>query len=238
MFVQGGSLRALRMNPDGLTSSGEVVSVPGADERIENQIAVADDGTVVYRSVTPPTNQRLAWRDRAGQLLPPAFDFAGAEPDVSQDGRHAAVLRVESQSNDIWVIDLVRNVPTRFTSDAGIELWPNWFPDGGRILFGNDTRTAFFEQTLAGDRHEFKIKDRKSVSIYPCHVSADGKFVLYRDATGQGDLWATATDGTSAPIAVAVSPLMKLRTNEEQLPRPTKTLPPSPFGFHLTSELG
>jgi len=207
LFVQGGSLRALRLNADGLTSSGEVVSVPGIDEMIGNQVSVANDGTVVYRGVSAASNLGLAWRDRSGKLLPPPFDFGGSEPDISQDGRHAAVVRAspEGRGTDIWVIDLARNVPTRLTSDVATELWPNWFPDGGRVLFGKDPRTAIFEQTLAGDRHEFTIKDRKGGTIYPSHVSADGKFVLYRAFSSQGDLWASAVEGSSAPIPVAVS---------------------------------
>jgi Tol biopolymer transport system component len=39
----------------------------------------------------------------------------------------------QSANMDIWIMDLARNVPTRFTFDPAAEGFPIWSPDGRQI---------------------------------------------------------------------------------------------------------
>ena len=209
LFRRGNSLTAVRFDPDSLRVSGDPFLAFDADtdSSIEMKASVALDGTIVHRPLSGIGGGKLAWRDRSGGLLLPAFDFPGAEPDISVDGHRAAVIRNVSNGNsDIWIIDLARNVPSRFTSDLVTELWPTWLPSGDRLMFGMDPRTTLWVQSLTGERHEFRIKARRGTgAIYPCDWSRDGKYLLYRETVAQGDLWAADASGEGTPIAVAVS---------------------------------
>lgn len=41
----------------------------------------------------------------------------------------------EAGNNDIWIYDLARDTPTRFTFDPAADRYPLWSPDGERIVF-------------------------------------------------------------------------------------------------------
>ena len=57
-------------------------------------------------------------------------------PVESPDGKRLAIGRLDRASNarDIWVLDLVRGVSSRFTFDKADDTNPLWSPDGSRIV--------------------------------------------------------------------------------------------------------
>ena len=46
--------------------------------------------------------------------------------------------QAESGNGDIWLFDLARNTPTRFTFHEARDFNPVWSPDGQRIAFGSN----------------------------------------------------------------------------------------------------
>jgi Tol biopolymer transport system component len=58
---------------------------------------------------------------------------------LSPDQKRAAVqLRNEVGVNDdIWIVDLIRGVLSRFSFHAAIDDFPVWSPDGMRLLFSS-----------------------------------------------------------------------------------------------------
>jgi serine/threonine protein kinase len=176
-----------------------------AGSAIAASVSVADNGTFLYRTNADVSSQKLAWRDLRGALLQPQFDGAGAEPDISPDGRRAAVVR----ANDIWIVDLVRGVSSRFTSDEGSEIWPTWSRDGQHVLFA---KPIAYQQALSGERRPI-LGHIKASQLYPAQWSPDGRYLLYRSmgSQTQGDLWAAMDDGKSDPIPVAVSQFSETR---------------------------
>ena len=144
--------------------------------------SVSANGVLTFRSTTNRTNQ-FAWFDRSGTLLetigPPGLYRT---PDLSPDGRYLAYADINQR--DIWILDLLRNVPSRFTSSPASETAPVWFPDGSKIAYRSD-QGGMFEKDVSGTGTErVLLKDNVNG---PDQVSADGKWVLYFMVTPNGD---------------------------------------------------
>src|SRR6266498_4581451 len=84
-------------------------------------------------------NTQLAWFDRGGkQLAAIGTPAADTGLRLSPDEKRLAVSRLDLQagSADIWLIDLARNNPSRFTFDPANEGSPTWSPDGSTLSLG------------------------------------------------------------------------------------------------------
>ena len=81
---------------------------------------------------------------------------------------------------DIWVLDLVRNVRTRFTFDPADDRNPIWSPDDSRIMFdsGRNNQSEFFVRPTSGqgDIELVYSTDERSVL---CSWSPDGRVALF-----------------------------------------------------------
>ena len=114
-------------------------------------------------------------------------------PELSPDGRRLAVMRVDPDSSnmDIWIIELQRDVPTRFTFDDAVDLYAVRSPDGSRIVF-NSNRDGGVQQLYekpasgAGTAELLRVSD---VSVGPFDWSADGRFLIYLKTLPTRDIW-------------------------------------------------
>ena len=92
-------------------------------------------------SARPANARTLVWVDRTGKeaaiAAPPR---AYVHPRVSPDGKRVA-LWIADQEDDTWIWDFARLRLARLTSDPGIDRFPVWTRDGGRIVF-NSSRTG------------------------------------------------------------------------------------------------
>lgn len=94
----------------------------------------------------------------------------------SPDGTRVAADRRDQDSNsDIWVVDLKRNVETRFTSDPAREFSAQWAPDGTRIAWPR--QGAIVVKSTTGGSEEV-ILENPQVS-YLLDWSPDGKHILF-----------------------------------------------------------
>jgi Tol biopolymer transport system component len=97
----------------------------------------SNDGTLIFTSGDAPERQ-LVWFDRTGRELGTVGDRNPyREPALSPDGRRVAVTVAGTRgaSSDIWMIDLVRGVQSRFTFDEATETDALWSPDGSQVAF-------------------------------------------------------------------------------------------------------
>ena len=62
------------------------------------------------------------------------------EVELSPDGKRVAVQRTVNGNLDIWLINTVRGMPTRFTFDPAFDQRPVWSPDGSRAFDSNRKR--------------------------------------------------------------------------------------------------
>jgi serine/threonine-protein kinase len=118
-----------------LRASGPVVPLI-EDVIVKNggatEIAVADDGTMAYR--TGSFSQKLVLVDRRGvpgPLVNEARDYTF--PSVSPDGRRIAItIGTTSSTSDVWIFDRQNGALTRLTRNRGER--PEWMPDGKSVL--------------------------------------------------------------------------------------------------------
>ena len=94
----------------------------------------SDNGILAYQASGAGSVTQVVWLDRSGKqldVLGPPADYL--RPRLSRDGRRVAVDVGDPQTGrfDIWIYDLARRVPTRFTFEAD-SVFPIWSPDDGR----------------------------------------------------------------------------------------------------------
>ena len=101
---------------------------------LTGSFSVSEHDALVFR---PGSNeqQQLTWLDRQGKPHGSIGDPGSySEIDLSPDGKRLAAVR----NGDIWIIDLDRNVSTRFTLDGADNHSPVRSRDGSRLAFESD----------------------------------------------------------------------------------------------------
>ena len=144
---------------------------------------------------------RLVWRDREGNELgtvgePASYD----EVHIIPGGELAAVSQEESAAGngDIWVIDLRRNLFTRFTFDLGYESGVTPSPDGKALYFTASRGGEFsLMRKEIGGSGEGEIVLESTDEMYPTSVSPDGEHLAFHsggDDTNY-DIWILPLSG-------------------------------------------
>jgi Tol biopolymer transport system component len=97
----------------------------------------------------------------------------------------------EKGTNDIWLVDLARGIPSRLTFDPASDTFPVWSPDGSRVVFSSQKEglSNLYQKLSSGagqDELLFKSDDLKLLNDW----SPDGRYILYQ-TLGQVDfdLW-------------------------------------------------
>jgi Tol biopolymer transport system component len=219
LFLREGVLMAQTFDATSLSLSGE--PVPIADHvwtyRTFGLFSASNNGLLSYRLGPQDSgDQRLTWFDREGKPLGDAAPLAPFfEVTLSPDGRRAAVSENgRNGSRDIWLIDIARKVPTRFTFDPGINTSPVWSPDGKQLAFGSrrEGPMNLYRKETSGTTSEQPIFKSEFLK-FPNDWSADGSFLIYT-ATGpatQMDLWVIPMTGQDKP-----EPFLQTAFNESQ----------------------
>jgi len=156
--------------------------------------SVSSNGTLVYvNGVNTPATQ-LLWFDRSGKPLG-AIGTEGQYNDLSlsPDDTRVVVTKGQGEGGDLWLIDLARKVPTRFTFDAAQDWHPIWSPDGRRVAFsstrvhGGTTNSVFWKD--AGNVGKDELLEDSGDNDRLNDWSPDGKLLLINRTTGGDDLW-------------------------------------------------
>jgi Tol biopolymer transport system component/tRNA A-37 threonylcarbamoyl transferase component Bud32 len=200
----------------GVVSSGNAGTVadPVGFDATWNRAALSASATgiIAYRT-TLAVPRRLVWIDRSGVergTLGPIDESAPANPEISPDGRRASVHRTAGSNTDLWLFDLSRAVPSRFTFDDAVDFFGAWSPDGSRMIYASNRNGSydFFDKDVTGAGDERPVPVPSSTAKLPMSISPDGKYLLYGTQTPQTgvDLWAVALTGDRKPFPVIRSP--------------------------------
>jgi eukaryotic-like serine/threonine-protein kinase len=190
LFARQSVLMAQPFDVNRLALSGDAVAIAEpliADTDGRRAFSASDVGTLTYRTgvSSPPT--QLMWADRRGRSLgeigqPGLY----RNPALSPDGHRVAVEAQDPQNRtqQVWLIEVGRGVASRFTFDAGNDIYPVWSPDGTRIAFGSDRQPGEFNlYTKASNgtaAEELLLKSGADTLAAPYSWSPDGQFIVYR----------------------------------------------------------
>ena len=178
--------------------------------------SASQTGTLTFVGFNAP-NTQLVWFDRGGKQLgqigSPAADLGVR---LSPDEKHVAVTRLDLQAGttDIWVIDLVRNKPSRLTFNPAGDAGPVWSPDSSRIIFSSDRGDgATIYQRLSNGTGNDEVVAKFSAPAGPYDWSPDGRFIIFSVISGLGstDLWVMPMFGDQKS-----TPLVQTEFSERQ----------------------
>ena len=217
IFVQGTTLMVRPFDATTLTFAGEATPVA---ERIQmstvtqraSAFSASANGVLVYQTGAVGGTGRLVWADRAGTTTAVLDDIASyRDVTLAPDGQTASVsvFDTDRASADIWIVDVVRRIRTRFTFDPTDELAAIWSPGGNDVVF-NSRRKGHLdlyrktangsgaEELLLGDQHEKA----------PTSWSPDRQHILFTKVSGDTGygVWALPVSGTRTPVPFADTP--------------------------------
>jgi eukaryotic-like serine/threonine-protein kinase len=221
LFSRNETLMAQAFDADRLELSGE--PFPLAEQVGFNvgfgrsSFSVSENGVLVFSRGGNSSQNELIWLDRAGkqigQLGAAALGFTLC---LSPDEKRVAVDRVDAQTgtSDIWLFDLSRGIPARFTTDPAPDWYPLWSPDGSRIVFtsGREGIPNIFQRNASGVGAE-EVLLRSDENKVPDDWSSDGKFIVFESLNSKTklDLWLLPMTGDRQPF-----PFLQTEFNEQQ----------------------
>ena len=181
-----------------------------------SSFSVSENGTLVYKPGGGSVNQ-LRWFDRQGKEIAkvgPSSEYS--DVTLSPDGKMAAVERIVDNNRDIWMFDLERGLPTRFTFGALREDDPTWSPDGTYLAFSSNgfrDKQMIYRKLANGAGNDDLLSDAVSVQTSGMDWSPDSKNVLFASNGEKSgiDIWVLPMTGDAKPY-----PLLTSEFNESQ----------------------
>jgi Tol biopolymer transport system component len=165
------------------------------------------------------------WFDRKGNTL----GSVGSEGEygmfrLSPDDKRLAVSQLDpGGTGDIWLTDLLRGAPSRFTFGPGLNLGPIWSPDGTRIVFqsGRKGLSEFYQKSAAGGGTEQAVlleqaeraAHLESFTLMTSDWSPDGQNLLFSAFAAGYDTWLLPLVGDSKPTKLLGSPSDEIHAN-------------------------
>jgi len=157
---------------------------------------------------TPSTASKVTWLDRDGKVIAPLCPPSAVGPfRISPDGSRVAMGVTERRTgtDDIWLFDRNRGVPTRLHSDPVWETQPVWSPDGATLAYASDRKGPPDIVAMGvggGRRGERAVVGDPATQEYPQDYSRDGRYLAY-SSTSQWpnwDIWLLPLKGDGRPV--------------------------------------
>jgi Tol biopolymer transport system component len=214
LFNRGRTLMAQPFDLARLELAGDAFPVSeGNVDGPRAPFSASTGGSLAYLAQQPDLNVQLTWFDRAGRqlaLVGPPGEYERAS--LSRGDRTVAFDRVAGGSRDIFLLDVERNLVSRFVSAAGADFAPTWSADSRTIAFassrdpagnagqGNVAAGNLYERAV-GVVGDDKVLLKSEGGKTPTDWSRDGRYLAY---TSGGDIWALPwpLSGDAKPLRV------------------------------------
>ncbi len=208
VFIRERTLMAQPFDTRKLVTTGDAIPIA---EPVEYDLGynravftVSQNGILIYQIGSAQAGFQLEWFDRMGRTLGKVAKPAWYTMVVlSPDGKKIAydTYDYQTQNMDIWVFDILRGLPTRFTFDPSIDQFPVWSPDGSRIIFSSNRggHIDLFQKTTGGAGIE-ELLIRSPLPKFPWDWSSDGKFIIYTELKIKENLWILPLFGDRKPF--------------------------------------
>ncbi len=214
LLVSQGVLAAYPFDAARATVAGEPMPVAQAvgtdDGAFHSAFSVSAAGVLAHRAGAGSRRQ-LVWVDRTGNMVGTIGQPDGnapSAPELAPDGQRVAVTRTVQGNFDVWLIEVGRGVPSRFTFDVAVDSGPLWSPDGTQVAFRSTRKGVYdlFEKPASGAADEQPLLVTSQAKS-PLDWSRHGRFLLYgtQDPKTASDLWALLLMGERKPFAVLES---------------------------------
>ena len=150
--MQGASLMAQPFDSTSLRLGGEAQpvtqSIGGTETNGYVDVSAARSGVLAYGN-SQQGSAKLVWSDRTGKQSATIAEALPAQFHLSPDGNSVVLSRSSGNGTDYWVIDLVRNTPTRFTFSNGTNN-ATWSPDGKEIVYSIGLSQGLLRKPASG----------------------------------------------------------------------------------------
>jgi serine/threonine protein kinase len=151
----------------------------------ESTFTVSGSTLIYEASATGAPGSSLVWLDRSGKKLSTVLGSSNSsDVKLSPDAQRVAYAKGDPNS-DLWIQELRRDVPMRFTFDTSVDKGaPVWSPDGSEVLFGiwlgGKTTPGIYRKSSSGTGKEELVAQPKEPDtvLWPTDWSKDGRFVL------------------------------------------------------------
>jgi len=230
LYLDGDTLLGQKFDAGHLELRGEPFMVAehvGRSAASNIAASASGTGTLAYSTASLQPG-RLTWFDRAGTSQG-FVGVVGDYPDfrLSPNGQMLAVSLVDIRmwNPDLWLIDLTRGSPSRFTIGPALSATPLWSPEGTRILFRTNRNgaTELYEKSAGGGGNEEPTvtlemqlaSGIESPNFVPSDWSPDGRYLIAHvpSKTTGYDLWLVPLGADKKPIKFLGSPGDQMQGN-------------------------
>lgn len=199
LYLRGSTLMAQPFDAAKLETTGEAMAIAENVPTYSNPsrkagFTVSATGLLAYTTGASSDASRLAWKDRQGKVVGNLGAPTGSisQVELSPDQKSAVTTTATGSQYDLWIYDVARGIPTRFTFDPKTDADAIWAPDGKTIYFRSNRKGVYnlYRKAANGSgSEELLFEDSREKG--PSAVSPDGKLLLFTslgEKTGS-DLW-------------------------------------------------
>ena len=151
-------------------------------------LAVSEDGTLVYALGGSEGKQEMVWVTREGKSQSVDLDWQGffSSPALSPDGKRLAVgMQPPNGTSDIWIKQLDRGPIIKLTLEEKDSYFPVWTPDGRSVTFSSLASETYNVSTKRADGSARAVRQtREKRNLWVPDWAPDGKWLLFQTGTG------------------------------------------------------